>query len=106
VERVGISALEKFENIYKILLVNGITMALSQQVEESLKEAQGNLRNALAFAARNEKPFVSKQISDMIMNIESIIAIDAMSDKIEDMLKNKNDDGSNGPSIFGFGGLM
>lgn len=81
-------------------------MALSQQVEESLKEAQGNLRNALAFAARNEKPFVSKQISDMIMNIESVIAFDAMSDKIEDMFKNKNDDGFNGTSIFGFGGMM
>lgn len=81
-------------------------MALSQQVEESLKEAQSNLRNALAFAARNEKPFVSKQISDMIMNIESVIALDAMSDKIEDMMKNKSDDNSNGPNIFGFGGMF
>ncbi len=81
-------------------------MALSQQVEDSLKEAQSSLRNALAFSARNEKPFVSKQISDMIMNIESVIALDAMSDKIEDMMKNKNDDGSNGPNIFGFGGMF
>jgi hypothetical protein len=31
-------------------------MALSKSVEESLKEAEQNLRNALAFAARQEKP--------------------------------------------------
>jgi len=40
------------------------------------------------------------------LNIESIIALDAMSDKIENMFKNKNDDGSFGPSIFGLDGFM
>ena len=50
-------------------------MALSQQVEYSLREAQEALRNALAFAARNEKPFVSKHIADMLANIENLSLI-------------------------------
>ena len=29
-------------------------MSLSTQVQESLRDAQGNLRNALAYAARTE----------------------------------------------------
>ena len=48
-------------------------MALSQQVEYSLREAQESLRNALAFAARNEKPYISKHIADMLANIDNII---------------------------------
>ena len=39
-------------------------MALSEQVELSLRDAQEDLRNALAFSARNEKAYVSKQIGD------------------------------------------
>ena len=35
-------------------------MALSDTVKESLRDAQEDLRNALAAAARTEKPFVSK----------------------------------------------
>ena len=58
-------------------------MALSQQVEYSLREAQEALRNALAFAARNEKPFVSKHIADMLANIENLVdAIDIV-EKLE-----------------------
>ena len=45
-------------------------MALSEQVESSLREAQEALRNALAFAARSEKPYISKHISDMMMKID------------------------------------
>ena len=49
------------------------TMALTDTVEYSLREAQENLRNALAFSARNEKPYVSKHIADMLANIDNII---------------------------------
>ena len=45
-------------------------MALSQSVEESLKEAELSLRNALAFAARQERPMVCSTIADMIGKIE------------------------------------
>ena len=49
------------------------TMTLTNAVEYSLREAQESLRNALAFSARNEKPYVSKHIADMLANIDNII---------------------------------
>ena len=69
-------------------------MALSEQVEISLRDAQENIRNALAFAARNEKPFVSKHIADMLANIENLVdAID-----IVEKLENRKDGDS---GLFG-----
>ena len=65
-------------------------MALSKQVEESLRDAESNLRNALAFAARNEKPFVAKHISEMILTIDSVINIDNMFDMMEERLNNRD----------------
>ena len=47
-------------------------MTLSKQVQDSLDEAQANLRNALAFAARSEEPYMSKHIADMLLSIESL----------------------------------
>lgn len=69
-------------------------MALSEQVESSLKEAESNLRNALAFAARNEKPFVSMVISKMINEIDNVIG----TDKILSMIEEKMNDN---PDMFG-----
>ena len=48
-------------------------MALSDTVKESLRDAQEDLRNALAAAARTEKPFVSKHIADMLAMIDNVI---------------------------------
>ena len=62
-------------------------MALSNQVEYSLREAQEALRNSLAFFARNEKPYVSKHIADMLANIENLLdAVD-----IVEKLENRQD---------------
>ena len=58
-------------------------MALSQQVEDSLRESQECLRNALAYSARNEKPYISKHIADMLMTIDSLIDMQTMIDTIE-----------------------
>jgi hypothetical protein len=58
-------------------------MALSQSVEESLKEAEQSLRNALAYAARQERPMVCSTIADMISRIESLQSTDALLDKLE-----------------------
>ena len=58
-------------------------MALLQQVEDSLRESQECLRNALAFSARNEKPYISKHIADMLMTIDSLIDMQTMIDTIE-----------------------
>ena len=59
-------------------------MALGNQVEESLKEAEANLRNALAFAARQERPLVCTQIAKLISDIESIESMDSILDTLEE----------------------
>lgn len=58
-------------------------MALSQSVEESLKEAEQSLRNALCFAARHERPVVCSEIANMISKIENVIDTDEILDKLE-----------------------
>jgi hypothetical protein len=72
-------------------------MALSESVENSLKEAEQNLRNALAFAARQEKPYVSIMISDMISKIDTLIQLDLFSDKLEEKFKNTGFEGFGSP---------
>ena len=69
-------------------------MALSQSVEESLKEAEQSLRNALAFAARQERPMVCSTIAEMIGKIESVIQTDEILDKLEN--RKPGDSGSLG----------
>ena len=61
-------------------------MPLSEQVESSLIDAQEDLRNALSFAARTEKPYISKHIADMLANIDNIINIVPLLEKVEDGL--------------------
>ena len=58
-------------------------MALSESVESSLKEAEASLRNALAYAARQERPMVCSVIADMIQRIESLQETDSILDKLE-----------------------
>ena len=60
-------------------------MALSDTVKESLRDAQEDLRNALAAAARTEKPFVSKHIADMLAMIDTIIDASEMLEKLENI---------------------
>jgi len=59
-------------------------MALSKSVEESLKEAEAALRNALAYAARQERPMVCSVIADLISRIESMQSTDSILDKLEE----------------------
>ena len=49
---------------------------LSTSVNESLTDAEQSLRNALAFAARGERPLVCTTIADMISKIESLKSTD------------------------------
>jgi|TARA_B100000131_G_scaffold11325_1_gene11853 hypothetical protein len=58
-------------------------MTLSTQVEESLREAQSDLRNALSFAARTEKPYVSKHIADILASIDNIIDASSLIERLE-----------------------
>ncbi len=66
-------------------------MALSEQVIESLLEAESNLRNALAFAARNERPMICREIAKMISSIDTIQSADGILDALEN-----RDQGSSG----------
>lgn len=58
-------------------------MALGKQVEDSLKEAEANLRNSLAFAARTERPVVVSCIADLIHKIDAIMSAESLLDKLE-----------------------
>jgi hypothetical protein len=62
-------------------------MALSKSVEESLNEAESNLRNALAFAARQERPLVCNNISKLILDIEHIKSFDELLDTIDQSIQ-------------------
>jgi len=58
-------------------------MALSQSVQDALTEAQSNLRNALAYAARNERPIVCNSIAKLLTEIETIEKYDQLFDSLE-----------------------
>lgn len=70
-------------------------MALSQSVEENLKEAEQSLRAALAYAARQERPLVCSVIADLISRIESLQNTDSLLDKLENRMN--GDSGRWGP---------
>jgi hypothetical protein len=55
-----------------------------------LKEASASLRNALAYAARQERPIVCTQIARLINEIEQIGSFDTILDKFEEMANEKD----------------
>ena len=59
------------------------TMTLSNQVKDSLREAQSHLRNALSFAARTESPYVNKHIADLLSTSEAILDVQKIVETIE-----------------------
>ena len=59
-------------------------MKVSKQVEDSVKEAITNLRNALAFAARTEEPYVAKHIADKIMDLDMLIQVNNLISHLEE----------------------
>ena len=64
---------------------------LSTSVNESLTDAEQSLRNALAFAARGERPLVCTTIADMISKIESLKSTDEILDKLENRKEGDRD---------------
>jgi hypothetical protein len=70
-------------------------MALSKSVENSLKEAESSLRNALSYAARQERPIVCTTISKLINEIDHIMTFDDILDKLENRME--GDRGTWGP---------
>ena len=70
-------------------------MELSETVKSSLRYAQEDLKNALAYAARTEKPYVSKHIATLLADIENLIDTTEIIDKIEN--RKDGDSGMFGP---------
>ena len=66
-------------------------MTLSRPVEESLRASQEHLRDALAFAARGEKPYVAKHIADILAGIDNIIDSQDIIERMEDYIKKEGD---------------
>ena len=58
-------------------------MALSETVKSALRDAQEDLKNALACSARTEKSFVSKNIADMLAQIDNLIDATEMLEKMQ-----------------------
>jgi len=60
-------------------------MKVSKQVEDSVAEAIASLRNALAFSARSEEPYIAKHIADKIMELDSLIKVNQLLDDLEEI---------------------
>ena len=56
-------------------------MSLSNQVKESVNQASGTLREALAFAARTEHPVVISSLTDVLVRLESLEHMDEIMEK-------------------------
>jgi len=61
-------------------------MTLSKRTLEHLLEAEGNIRSALAVAARSEKPLVITQISKLLYDIEHMKEFENLMDTVEEHL--------------------
>ena len=66
-------------------------MTLSKPVEDSLREAQKHLQDALAFSARTEKPFISRHIASFSADIDNLIDAQDMMQNIRDQLTKKDE---------------
>lgn len=73
-------------------------MSLSDNVNDFIDEAKGNVRSAIAAAARNERPIVIQQLSEILKMLDTINKMEKATDDLEsfvDRLKNKmNNDGN------------
>lgn len=73
-------------------------MSLSDNVNDFIDEAKGNVRSAIAAAARNERPIVIQQLSEILKMLDTINKMEKATDDLEsfvDRLKNKmNNDGT------------
>jgi len=62
-------------------------MTLSTQVSESLKDAQSDLRNALAYAARNEEPWMVKHIATALADIDNLFHVESLLDRADKVIE-------------------
>lgn len=62
-------------------------MALSDKLNEELLEVKSHLRSALKISAMNEKPYVSKQIADILFAVDTLEKTELICDKLENRTK-------------------
>jgi hypothetical protein len=67
-------------------------MGLSNSVKESLDEAQSQLKNALAYAARQEAPYVMVGIAKVIHEIDMIKKTDSAHEQLQKFINQINPD--------------
>jgi hypothetical protein len=60
-------------------------MALSDSVVFSLKEAESHMRNALAYAARQERPIACQGIAQILLEIEQLQTFDGLLDHLDEL---------------------
>jgi len=60
-------------------------MPLSDTVVSSLKEAESHMRNALAYAARQERPITCQGIAQTLLEVEKLQAFDGLLDHLDGM---------------------
>ena len=66
-------------------------MTLSRPVEESLRASQEHLRDALAFAARGEKPYVEKHIANFLADIDNLIDTQDIIERMDEFIKKEKE---------------
>ncbi len=65
-----------------------LIMALSQTIIESLAEANGHIRNALAFAARSERSNTVKVLSNILTQMDTLATTDDILDQLDEFKNN------------------
>jgi hypothetical protein len=75
-------------------------MALSKNVKDSLDEAMSNLRNAMAYSARNEHPLVLEGISGLILGIQKLQSLTEFQDQLEKLKEGSPDEPFNIQDFF------
>ena len=63
---------------------------LSKQVIESLGDAKGHIRNALAYAARNERTITVNAIARLLNDVESLQSFDSLMDTLDEEIKTES----------------
>jgi ubiquinone biosynthesis protein UbiJ len=61
-------------------------MSLSNNVNDFIDEAKGNIRSAIAAAARNERPIVIQQLSEVLRCLDSINKMEQATDDLESLM--------------------
>lgn len=64
-------------------------MALSTQVKESVHNATEALRDAMAFAARAERPATIHALADILIRLESLECMDNFIERFEKQTERK-----------------